>query len=94
MGEGDKKEWEKKAKEAKEAYDIQYKEWLQSGGAEAIKQVLEPIQKPVNPAPLDITPTHTCKLPVFLCFMKETVVISMYRYWHLPGTIDGLEQSS
>ncbi len=40
MGESDKKEWEKKTKEAKEAYDIEYKEWLESGGAEAIKQVL------------------------------------------------------
>jgi hypothetical protein len=39
MGESDKKEWEKKTKEAKEAYDIEYKEWLESGGAEAIKQV-------------------------------------------------------
>lgn len=38
MGESNKKEWEKKAKEAKEAYDIEYKEWLQGGGAEAIKQ--------------------------------------------------------
>ena len=39
MGEADKKEWDKKAKEAKEAYDIEYKEWLETGGAEAIKQV-------------------------------------------------------
>jgi hypothetical protein len=39
MGEGDKKEWDKKAKEAKEAYDKEYKDWLESGGAEAIKQV-------------------------------------------------------
>jgi len=37
MGEEDKKEWEGKAKEAKEAYDKEYKEWLENGGAEAIK---------------------------------------------------------
>ena len=39
MGEDEKKTWEKKAKAAKEAYDVEYKEWLAEGGAEAIKQV-------------------------------------------------------
>ena len=46
MGESDKKEWEKKTKEAKEAYDIEYKEWLESGGAEAIKQVFTGLLRP------------------------------------------------
>jgi hypothetical protein len=39
MDEDDKKEWDGKAKAAKEAYDKEYKEWLDNGGAEAIKEV-------------------------------------------------------
>ena len=31
--------WEDKQKVAKEAYDVEYKAWLEGGGAEAIKQV-------------------------------------------------------
>ena len=31
--------WEDKQKEAKEKYDDEYKEWLEGGGAEAIKKV-------------------------------------------------------
>jgi len=38
MDEDDKKEWDGKAKAAKEAYDKEYKEWLDNGGAEAIKE--------------------------------------------------------
>jgi len=38
MDEAEKKTWEGKAKEAKEKYDIEYKEWLEGGGAEALKQ--------------------------------------------------------
>ena len=36
----EKKIWEGKAKDAKEKYDDEYKEWLETGGSEAIKQVI------------------------------------------------------
>ena len=36
----EKKTWEGKAKGAKEKYDVEYKEWLETGGSEAIKQVI------------------------------------------------------
>jgi len=38
MKDTDKKSWEDKQKVAKEAYDVEYKTWLEGGGAEAIKQ--------------------------------------------------------
>jgi len=37
LDESTKEKYEKKAKAAKEAYDVEYKEWLESGGAQAIK---------------------------------------------------------
>ncbi len=40
MGDSDKKEWEEKVKEAKEQYEKDYKEWLENGGEEAMKEVL------------------------------------------------------
>ena len=40
MSDSEKKEWEGKAKEAKEQYDKDYKEWLENGGEEAMAEVL------------------------------------------------------
>ena len=39
MPESEKAIWEAKTKAAKEKYNIEYKEWLEGGGAEALKQV-------------------------------------------------------
>ena len=41
MSDSEKKEWEGKAKEAKEQYDKDYKEWLENGGEEAMAEVLQ-----------------------------------------------------
>lgn len=45
MAEDEKKKWEKKAAEAKEKYDVEYKEWLEGGGAEALKEAKKEAKK-------------------------------------------------
>merc|ERR1719186_1496744 len=48
LGEGAKKKYEKKQEEAKKKFDMEYKEWLENGGEEALTQAKKETQEEVR----------------------------------------------